>query len=58
MAQIKLISLFTVALCKAKRIFRYSLEIVTEFLLGGRNEYEIPIFDFLAIANQIIFFRY
>lgn len=58
MAHIKLISLFIVALCNAKRIFFYSVDIVTEFLLGERNEYKIPIFDFLAIANQMIFFRY
>lgn len=58
MAHIKLISLFIVALCNAKRIFFYSVDIVTEFLLGERNEYKIPIFDFLAIANQMIFFHY
>ena len=34
-------------------IFRYGLDIVTEFLLRGRNEYDITIFDFLAVANQI-----
>ena len=39
---------------KAKSIFRYGLDIVTEFLLRGRNEYKIPIFDFSAIANQIL----
>ena len=33
---------------------RYGLDIVTEFLLRGRNEYKIPIFDFSAIANQIL----
>ena len=39
---------------KAKSIFRYGLDIVTEFLLRGRNEYKIPIFDFSAIVNQIL----
>ena len=29
-------------------------DIVTEFLLRGRNEYKIPIFDFSAIVNQIL----
>ena len=32
----------------------YGLDIVTEFLLRGRNEYKIPIFDFSAIVNQIL----
>ena len=39
---------------KAKSIFRYGLDIVTEFLLRGRNEYKIPIFNLLAIVNQIL----
>ena len=39
---------------KAKSTFRYGLDIVTEFLTKGRNEYNIPIFDFLTIANQIL----
>ena len=39
---------------KAKSIFRYGLDIVTEFLTKGRNDYKIPIPDFLAIANQIL----
>ena len=39
---------------KTKSIFRYGLDIVTEFLLRGRNEYKIPIFDFSAIVNQIL----
>ena len=39
---------------KAKSIFRYGLDIVTEFLLRGRNEYKIPIFNFSSIANQIL----
>lgn len=39
---------------KAKSIFRYGLDIVREFLLSGRNEYGIPIFDFLSVANQIL----
>ena len=39
---------------KAKSIFRYGLDIVTEFLLRGRNEYKIPIFDLLSVANQIL----
>ena len=94
LAHIKLISLFVVALCKAKTvcfsllstvfespaksssclrriqrffaefdldrdliarvIFRYGLDILTEFLLRGRNEYKIPIFNFSAIVNQIL----
>lgn len=39
---------------KSKSAFRYGLDIVTEFLTRGRNEYSIPIFDFLTIANQIL----
>lgn len=39
---------------KAKSIFRYGLDIATEFLLRGRNEYKIPIFDLLTVANQIL----
>ena len=39
---------------KAKSIFRYGLDIVTEFLLRGRNEYKIPIFNFSAVVNQTL----
>ena len=39
---------------KAKSNFRYGLDIVTGFLTKGRNDYKIPILDFLAIANQIL----
>lgn len=39
---------------KAKSIFRYGLDIVGEFLLRERNEYNIPIFDLLSVANQIL----
>lgn len=39
---------------KFKSTSRYGLDIVTEFLTRGRNEYNIPIFDFLSVANQIL----
>ena len=39
---------------KAKSIFRYGLDIVTEFLLRGRNEYKTPIFNFSTIVNQTL----
>jgi len=35
---------------KAKSIFRYGLDIVAEFLTGGRNEYGVPI---LSAENPI-----
>lgn len=37
---------------KAKSIFRYGLDIVTEFLTRNRNDYGIPILDFLSVENQ------
>ena len=39
---------------KEKSIFRYGLDIVAEFLMRGRNEFKIPIFDLFSIANQIV----
>lgn len=36
---------------KAKSIFRYGLDIVTEFLTRGRNDFDIPIFNFLPPEN-------
>ena len=36
---------------KAKSIFRYGLDIVAEFLTRGRNDYNIPIFNFLPPEN-------
>ena len=39
---------------KAKSILRYGPDIVTEFILRGRNEYKIPVFDLLTVANQIL----
>ena len=54
LAHIKLISLFVVAPRKAKSIFRYGLDIVTEFLMRGRNEYKIPIFNLSTIVNQTL----
>lgn len=36
---------------RAKSIFRYGLDIVTEFLARGRNDYDIPIFNFLPPEN-------
>ncbi len=38
---------------KSKSIFRYGLDIVTEFLLRDRNDYVIPIPAFLSIANPL-----
>lgn len=38
---------------KAKSIFRYGLDIVTEFLTRGRNDYDVPIFSFLSTDNLI-----
>ena len=39
---------------KAKSIFRYGLDIVTEFLLRGRNEYKIPIFASLQLLIKYL----
>ncbi|MCQ2283902.1 MAG: hypothetical protein MJZ57_03250 [Bacteroidales bacterium] len=36
---------------KAKSIFRYGLDIVTEFLTRGRNDYDVPIFGILSSEN-------
>lgn len=38
---------------KAKSIFRYGLDIVTEFLIRDRNDYNIPIPAFLSISNPL-----
>lgn len=38
---------------KTKSIFRYGLDIVTEFLTRGRNDYGILIFSFLSTDNLI-----
>lgn len=38
-----------------KSIFRYGLEIVTEFLLGDRNDYGIPTTAFLDVCNPLTF---
>lgn len=39
---------------KAKSIFRYGLDIVTEFLMRKKNEHHIPIFDLLCVKSQIL----
>ena len=39
---------------KTKSIFRYGLDIVTEFLLRGRNEYKIPIFASLQLLIKYL----
>lgn len=39
---------------KAKSIFRYGLDIVTEFLTRRKNEHQIPIFDLLSVKCQIL----
>lgn len=39
---------------KAKSIFRYGLDIVTDFLLRDRNDYGISIPAFLSISNPLI----
>lgn len=39
---------------KAKSIFIYGLDIVAEFLTGGRNDNNIPIFKFLPPENLIL----
>ena len=36
---------------RAKSIFRYGLDIVTEYLTKGRNNYDIPIFKLLSPDN-------
>lgn len=38
---------------KAKSIFRYGLDIVTEFLIRNRNDYNIPIPAFLSTPNPL-----
>ena len=38
---------------KAKSIFRYGLDIVTEFLIRDRNDYNIPIPAFLSTYNPL-----
>lgn len=37
---------------KAKSIFRYGLDILTEYILKGKNEFKIPIFAFLLRINH------
>ena len=39
---------------KAKSIFRYGLDIVTEFLIRDRNDYKIPIPAFLSTSNPLM----
>ena len=39
---------------KAKSIFRYGLDIVTEFFLRDQNDYGIPIPAFLFVSNQLM----
>ncbi len=39
---------------KAKSIFRYGLDIVTEFLVRERNDRGIPILTFLSFDNPLI----
>lgn len=37
---------------KAKSIFRYGLDLLTEFLVRGRNDFHLPFFDFLLADRQ------
>lgn len=39
---------------KAKSIFLYGLDIVTEFLVRARNDHGIPIPAFLSTHNQLM----
>lgn len=40
--------------CKAKGIFRHGPDIVSEFLVRGRNDHGIPIPAFLSSCNPMI----